>query len=288
MDGQGLQTLFCAPAEASIRYAQWSFDQRYVIFDVFPQNGEPTLYLLNTQSGALQVEIAPPASGMALIARTWLDNNRVLMTGLIPNADAPQENIYILNLSNGAQQNMKTMGPVFTSTQPCWDFDSSYDAQSLFIAQCSAGSPAGSSTIARQPVTGGSLSQIMSSSTLAFTTVRVIDRGDTTLLALASNTGPGTSGNQQYDGLYVVNTNGSGSPRLLTKTPANATLSLNGFSQCYWANISRDHAMYALETTRGNGGNAEYSLAYGQVSGGAPRTFTDYSQYMAIAGWTTT
>lgn len=288
MDGQGLQTLFCAPPGASIRYAQWSFDQRYVIFDVFPQGGEPTVYLLNIQSGALQVEVTPPASGTALIARTWLDNDHVLMTGLIPNSDAPQENIYILNLGSGAHQSMKNITQVFTSAQPCWDFDSSYDAQSLFITQCTVGAPDGTSTIGRQPVTGGSLSQIMSSPTLAVTTVRVIDRGDNTLLALASNTGPGTTGNQQHDGLYVVNTDGSGSPRLLTRTPAGAILSLNAFSQCYWANVSRNHTMYALETTKGSGSSIEYSLSYGQVSGGTPKAFTDYNQYMAIAGWTTT
>jgi eukaryotic-like serine/threonine-protein kinase len=288
LDGQGLQTLLCAPAGMTIRYSQWSIDQRYVVFDEFPQNGEPTVYLLNTQSGALQIEVTPPASGAALVARTWLDNNRILMVGIIPNSDAPQENIYILNIGGGANQDTASIHPVFTSAQPCWDFDSSYDSQTLFIAQCIAGPPTGSSTIGKQPSTGGTLSPIMASSSLAFNTVRVIDPASTTLLALASNTSEGNTGSQQNDGLYTVKTDGSGSPLRLTSVPAQAVESLNTFSQYFWSNISRDHTMYALETVKANGASSQYTLAFGQLSGGAPNAFTDYNQYMAMAGWTTT
>ena len=84
LDGQGLQTLLCAPTGMTIRNSQWSIDQRYVIFDEFPQVGEPTVYLLNTETGTLQVEIKAPSKGSALVARTWLDNNRVLMVSIVP------------------------------------------------------------------------------------------------------------------------------------------------------------------------------------------------------------
>ncbi len=287
MDGQGLQTLICAPAGATIKDAQWSIDQRSIIFDEFPPSGEPTVYLLNTQTGALQVEITPPVSGTALIARTWLDNNRVLMVGTIPNSDSPQKNIYILNIGSGANQSTTSIAPVFTSTQPCWDFDSSYDSQTLFITQCVPGASTGSSTIGQQSATGGTLSPILNSPTLAFKTVRVIDPASSTLLAIASNTTLGNTGNQQNDGLYVVNTNGSGSPRLLTSTPANSAINLNLFSQYFWSNLSRDTTMYALETSSPNGNSLAYSLSYGHVSGGAPNAFTNFNQPMMIAGWTT-
>ena len=288
LDGQGLQTLLCSPAGMAIRNSQWSIDQRYVVFDEFPQNGEPTVYLLNAQTGALQVEVTPPTSGAGLVARTWLDNNRVLMVGITPNSDAPPQNIYILNIGNGAHQNAASITPVFTSAQPCWDFDSSYDGQTLFITQCTPGAPTGSSTVSKQAATGGALSTIMNSTTLAFNTVRVIDPAGNTLLALASNTGQGNTGGQQNDGLYVIKTNGSGSPLRLASTPTNAGDSLNAFSQYFWSNLSRDNTMYALETAKTQGSGSEYSLSYGQISGGTPNTFTDYNQYMAIVGWTTT
>ncbi|HEY0753992.1 MAG TPA: protein kinase [Ktedonobacteraceae bacterium] len=288
LDGEGLQTLLCAPSGLSIRYSQWSFDQRYVIFDEFPQNGEPTVYLLNIQNGALQVEVTPPASGGALIARTWLDYNRVLMVGLLPNSDASPSNIYILDIGNGANQRTANITPVFHSTQPCWDFDSSYDGQTLFIAQCTPDALTGSSIINKQAVTGSGTATVLNSATRAFSALRVIDATNTSLLAIAANTGTGNIGNQQNDGLYVVKTDGSNGIRLLTHTPVNATLGLNTFSQYFWSNLSRDNKMYTLATTKINGSSSEYILSFGQISGGAPSAFVDYTQYMAVAGWTTT
>ncbi len=189
LDGQGLQTLLCAPSGMTIRGSQWSIDQKQVIFDEFPQSGSPTVYLLNIQTGALQVEVTPPTSGLSLLPRTWLDNQHVLMTGIMPNSDAPQQNIYVLNTNNGTNQSIASARQVFTSTQPCWDFDSSYDSRTLFIAQCTLAQPHGSSTIGRQPSNGGATTSVLSSSKLAFNTVRVIDKQSANLLALASDSG---------------------------------------------------------------------------------------------------
>lgn len=287
LDGQGLQTLLCAPSGMSIRNAQWSIDQRYVIFDEFPQVGEPTVYLLNMQTGSLQVEVNAPASGIAPIARTWLDYNRVLMVGMVPNSDAPSQNIYILDIGNGAHQNMANIAPIFTPTQPCWDFDSSYDGKTLFIAQCSPGQTTSSSTISQQPATGGTASTILTSSTLSFSTVRVIDPQNTNLLAISANTEQGASSDPAHDGLYLIRTDGSIAPQRLVSTPANEYNSLNSSSQYFWSNISRDGNMYVLQTTKLNGSSNEYLLSYGTLSGGSPKAFVDFNQYMAVAGWTT-
>src|SRR6266566_3939876 len=54
MDGQGLQTLFCAPAGYRIFGAQWSVNQKLVVFDDGQDNGGVTTYLLNMASGSLQ------------------------------------------------------------------------------------------------------------------------------------------------------------------------------------------------------------------------------------------
>lgn len=289
LDGQGLQTLLCAPEGMTIRGSQWSIDQKYVIFDEFPQSGgAPSVDLLNVQSGALQVEVAPSVTGTALLPRTWLDFQHVLMTGIIPASDAPPQNIYQLDITKGPNQNMSDITQVFTFAQPCWDFDSSYDAQTLFITQCTPAQPAGSSTIMQRPVGGGNPTTILNSSTLAFNTVRVIDHKSTTILAIASDTSPGTSsGDPIHDGLYLLKTSGT-TPLRLTNTSSGEISRLNAYSQYYWSNVSRDVRLYALETQTPD--KNIYALSYGQLDGHAPITFASLSDgtVMSIAGWTTT
>src|SRR5712692_9409792 len=62
MDGQGLQTLYCpttasngADPASALDYAQWSINQRFVIFNSYTNQGA-YLYLLNIQSGSVQRE----------------------------------------------------------------------------------------------------------------------------------------------------------------------------------------------------------------------------------------
>ena len=291
LDGQGLQTLFCAPSGTNIRGSQWSLDQKYVIFDEFPQNiGGPTVYLLNIQSGALQVEVNAPSSGIALLPRTWLDYHRVLMIGIVPNSDAPPQNIYVLDITNGAHQSLASTTRVFSSSQLCWDFDSSFDGRSLFIVQCTFGEPNGSSTIVQQPSDGGAPTPILSSSTLTFNTVRVIDPRSIKLLALASDSGGfgAGRGDPAHDGLYLLKADNSAPPLRLTSTPSTQFAELNAYSQYFWSNVSRDETLYALRLV--NLSNNTYTLEFGPVNGGAPTVFASISDgtAMSIAGWTTT
>lgn len=291
MDGQGLQTLLCAPSGMTIRDSQWSIDELHIIFDEFPQAGEPTVYLLNALNGKLQVEVAPPASGLALVPRTWLDNTRVLMVGILPSPDPVAQNIYVLNLANGANQSTSSAPEVFSLSPllPCWNFDTSFDARSLFIAQCTPGIPTGSSQIIQQPVAGGLSTTVLTSSTLAFNTVRVIDpRNPSSLLALASDlSSGGPNGDPAHDGLYFLNTNTPSSPTRLTSTPAGSYSILNAFSQYFWSNVSRDDTMYVLETI--TPGSHAYTLSYGPLHGGKPTAFASIGgTVLEVAGWTTT
>ncbi len=291
LDGQGLQTLYCAPSGTSIRGSQWSLDQKYVIFDAFPQNiGGPTVYLLNIQSGALQVEVNAPSSGIALLPRTWLDYHRVLMIGIVPNSDAPPQNIYVLDITNGAHQNTASVARLFSPTQQCWDFDSSFDGRLLFLAQCTYGDPSGSSTIDQQPIDGGATTSILSSSTLAINSVRVIDQRSIKLLALASDSGGfgAGRGDPAHDGLYLVKADHSAPPLRLTSTAATQFAELTMYSQYFWSNVSRDQTLYTLELL--NPSSNLYTLEFGSVNGGLPIVFASISDgtAMSIAGWTTT
>jgi serine/threonine protein kinase len=282
VDGQGLQTLHCAPAGYRIFGAQWSIDQKMVVFDEGQDIGGPTICLLNMASGALQMELVPPAAGLAYLPRTWLDYTRVLMVGFAPNSDAPPQNVYVLDTTKGAHQAVANLQQVVTLGSPCWDFDSSYDGTKLFISQCTPGQPNGSSTVSVEPATAAPPSTFFTSSTLSITGIRVIDPNNTYLLATVSN---GT-GNTSNDGLYKLKTDGSTNPLRLTSTSAGNVSSLNNYSQYFWSNISRDGSMYALEMA--NFSTSTYTLMFGPLNGDTPTTFASISgTEMEIAGWTT-
>lgn len=289
MDGKGLQTLACAPAGDIIRSPQWSVDQKLIVFDESPNTGGATLYLLSVASGLLQTELTPPASGLAYLPRTWLDNTRVLMTGYIPNSDAPAQNIYILDTALGPHQQSSTLQTFATITTPCWNFDSSFDGKTIFYNQCTPGNPEGSSTLASQRVGSSSASQVFSSSTLAINAVRVFDNTNAFLLATALNAAQGVSGDRSKDGLYKIATNGSNNVIPLVQAGNGLSPTLNLYSQYFWSNVSRDHSLYALEESGVQGSNFRYRLLYGSMNGGAPNSIADISDgtELEIIGWTT-
>ena len=278
MDGKGLQTLACAPAGTLIRSPQWSIDQKLIVFDESPTIGGASIYLLSVASGLLQTELTLHSSGLAYLPRTWLDNTRVLMTGYIPNTDAPAQNLFILDTALGPHQQSSAIQKFATLITPCWNFDSSFDGKTIFYNQCTPGAPEGSSTVAAQStVSGSSASQVFSSSTLAITTVRVFDRSNAFLLATASNSAQGVSGDHSKDGLYKIATDGSNNAIPLVAAGNGLFCNLNLYSQYYWSNVSRDGNLYALQESGAQGSNFNYTLLYGSMNGGAPNTIASIS-----------
>jgi hypothetical protein len=292
MDGQGLQTLYCSPSNSHIFGAQWAMDQQHVVFNVGQDSGGTITYVLNMANGSLQTELVSTAPGLAYLPRTWLDNKRVLLVGFAQNVDgfdqnahAPPQNVYILDITKGANQQASDLQQVVSSGQPCWDFDSSFDSSKLFVNQCTPGQSLGSSSVGDQPATGGSLHTFLTNSTLAINTVRVI-APDNTLLAIANNTSQGVNGDTSKDGLYLLKTDGS-KPLLLTLNNSGETSNLNLFSQYFWSNVSRDGKLYALEMSSSS--TSRYTLVVGPIAGGTPTTFANISDgttVMKIAGWT--
>ncbi len=125
------------------------------------------------------------------------------------------------------------------------------------------------------------------SSTLAITSVRVIDPNSTYLLATATNMGLGVRGNTSNDGLYKLKTDGSTTPLRLTSSNAGEISALNSFSQYFWSNVSRDGSMYVLQMTNFST-TSTYTLMFGSLNGGTPTTFASISgTVLEVAGWTT-
>jgi eukaryotic-like serine/threonine-protein kinase len=305
MDGQALQTLYCAtpasnganPASA-LSNIEWSANQQLAAFNSYT-GAASYLYLLNMHNGSLQTELSTN-SGVIDTPLTWLDNTRLYLYG--PEVDAPPQALYLLDTSRGANQNPNNLQKVFDAsgvmgtTNFCWNADSSFDGAKLYTGQCTTapntsgpgiGSQSGPSTINVRPATGGAQQKIFTSQNMAITAIRSISK--TTLLLLVNNNGTGTNVDTSQNGLWKVDTDGSGLTRLTTGGAgvSGGPSSLNQFNQYPWSNISRDGSMFALQHNTANG--QTQSLLAGSLSGGTPTTFALISDgtQLSIVGWTT-
>jgi hypothetical protein len=305
MDGQALQTLYCAspasnganPASA-LNNIDWSVNQQLTAFNSYT-GAASYLYVLNMRNGTLQSEISTYSSVIDT-PLTWLDNTRLYVNG--PEVDAPPQALYILDTTKGTHQNPNNLQKVFDassvtgSTNFCWNADSNFNGTNLFTSQCTTapnpngpgiGSQSGPSTINVRPATGGTQQKIFTSQTMAITVVRSISQ--TTLLLLINNNSSVTNIDTSQNGLWKVNTNGSGLARLTTSGAgvSGGPSLLCQFTQYPWSNVSRDGSMFAIQQNTANG--QTQSLLYGSLSGGTSTTFASISggTQLSIVGWTT-
>lgn len=281
VDGQGLQTLYCAAPDTIIAATQWSFDQKQAVFSV-----GNNVDLLNLTNGQVQTEVIPDA-GKSYVPRTWLDNSHVYLVGIVPNSDAPPQNVYLLDIQKGHNQHSTDLQKIVNTTQGCTSFDTSYDSTLLYVATCTNGTATGAgpgastgpSTIAVLPAAGGTTQPIYNNTNQGIALVRAISK--TTLLFQVNN----YSGDTTQNGLWKVNTDGSGSTHL--STDPNNTQSLCTFTQYAWSNVSRDGTLYALQSYDPK--TNTYGLSYGSLNGGAPTEFASINDgtQLYLAGWTT-
>jgi len=304
-DGQALQTLYCGTAASNganpasaVSNIEWSTNQQFVAFTSYT-GAASYLYLLNMQSGALQIELSTN-SGVIDTPLTWLDNTRLYLNG--PEVDAPPQALYLLDTSRGANQNPNKLQKVFDAssvtgtTNFCWNADSTFDGAKLFTSQCittpnfngpGIGSQSGPSTINMRPATGGAQQKIFTSQNMAITAIRSISK--TTLLLLINNNATGTNVNTSQNGLWKVNADGSGLTRLTSSgagVSGGPTL-LCPYTQYPWSNVSRDGSKFASQQNSVNGQTE--SLLFGSINGGSSTTFASISDgtQLSIVGWTT-
>jgi serine/threonine protein kinase len=278
MDGQEMQTLYCAPSNADIFGVQWSFDQKSVIFDVGPHL--PVAFLLNVASGKLQQELAS-SGNVSYVARTWLDNTHVYMVSLLSDTEAPpqSQDLYILDTGKGANQQSGSLQKIATISPACGSFDTSYNSTKLLISSCSgsASGAIGPSKITAQPATGGTTTTIVTIPQ-AVTALRSVT--PTTLLLLIEN----ASGDTSQNGLWKMNADGTGQKRLTTDS--NNTQSLCQFTQYSWSNVSPDSTMYALQSYDPK--TQTYRIYYGLLNGGPVNEIiaSTPATPLLLVGWT--
>lgn len=306
MDGRGLQTLYCGSTLSNII---WSSDQQSVLFSqsTSPQTSYG-IYLLNLHTGAVQLELKPTQTQLGssgVYPVTWLDNTRAYVA-FTTAPIAPFDRLGILDTSKGPNQPASSLVAIYQDktgipyNYPCWNADSSYDASTLFVAQCSGisapncsgscalGTREGPSAIYTEPGAGGTLKSLFNSQTLGIAAVRSIT--SSLLLLQVDNFSQNYQVDTSQNGLWIIHSDGTGLTRLTTE--ANKTSAgLCQFSQNPWSNASRDGNLYSFQTNASNSPHhiTAYTLSYGSLNGGSPKSFAsvnDGSQ-LAIVGWTT-
>ncbi len=281
VDGQGLQTLYCAPLGNFILGSQWSFNQQAVIFGAGAGGVLPSVYLLTLNDGTLETVMTPQGK-MGYLPRTWLDTTHVYMVGFLPQArDAVFQNVYLLDLQNGANQPESDLQQIFASTQRCMSFDTSFDVTQLYESTCSGDNTQsfnGPSSVTVQDAKGSTPKEIFTSKTMAITTIRAIN--STTLLLMVEN----TVGDTSQNGLWKMNIDGTNLTRLSTDT-ANSQ-SLCTFSQYAWSNASFDNTFYALQSNQQD--IHSYGMSYGLLASGDSNHFADIRDgtQLFLVGWT--
>jgi len=307
MDRQGLQTLYCAPANlatsnsssSSLYSLAWSTDQKTVMFiqqDV--SNGQsPPLYLLNLAKGAVQKELSLDSnSSITYFPRVWIDNTHIALLAEAPSGNSQGESIYVLDTKNGTNQQSNALKLIITVSTACFGFDISPDHKEFFLVRCNINSSIsyinyqGPSSITTLPVTGGSESTIYTTQTLAVTGLRVIS--STTLLV--SITAFANDANFSQNGLYTMRIDGTGLTKIVGNdfigdTPTQ-NINLNQSSPYTWSVTSRNSRLYSLLLI-GCGMHCTFTLLFGSLTGGTLTTLASGSSSGAFSltfvGWTT-
>lgn len=278
MDGQGLQTLLCAPGYG-IQQVQWSHDQHYLVY-YNTVNEQGVVYLLDMLKGTLQTELTTPPQ-VSLLLRTWFDATHIYISDSA--IDTVYSHLYLLDIKKGARQHLSNMLTVLF--QEYGDFDISDDGSSLFTTDgnCRDGTCDGPSHIAIQSLTKGPKHTIYRSDAYDAVAVRVIDHNR--LLFIIGNSPLVTD--TSHNGLWEMNLDGSNLTHLI-KTSTIQYSFVNYRSQEPWSNISRDTSMYVLQVNEFKSVIETHSLLVGSVLGGKPKVFAtiaDGSQ-LAVVGWT--
>ncbi len=199
--------------------------------------------------------------------------------GFVPGSSTTQNGLYLLDIGKGANQSDTSLQQIAALTT-CGNFDTGFDTSTIYTSQCTGNAfqENGPSTINKQSTNSGTASTIYSDPNAAITVVR--DITPTKLLLLIENS---STFDTSRNGLWSINTDGSGLTRLTTDTDGSQALC--PFSQYYWSNVSQDGKWYAMQGY--NASKNEYKILFGPLNGGTPTVFADITDgtQMYLAGW---
>ncbi len=284
IDGQGLQTLYCAPQSTGLLMLTWSPDQQHVAFFGGKKEGDSFagVSTIDMRTGKVQLVLDDPS---ALDMLFWKNNQQLYIRFAFI---VPTNTLYLLDTTHGSNQHKKDLTSVFQqqTSKPCWNAAASVDGTALFISQCTPAPPARTgapyvtgppSSISKQAATGGSLHTILTTKQLAIVDVHTVSQH--VLLFEVDKFGFSKSETDSRNGLWKVNTDGSGLLQLTHEVEVG-----DGNEGPAWRYASRDGTYYAYgiwdQTTK------RTTLKYGSLSGGPTTSFTNSNSGSRIVGWT--
>lgn len=308
IDGQHLQTLYCAPAQASIDDALLSPDQHSLVFNQVDQNDISILYLLDMTTGKLHTELSPLQPNypgiigqlqnnnlnhleaqqfnpipsrhyLIYIPMKWA-NNSLYLLGTVRASPAPPPQLALLrDISKDATQQQSNLQSISNITAPdgnaCFDYNVMPDNQQILCSAYALIGPASPTTITLQPATGGTSHLVYSNPAGGEIVARVLSNSTILFILDKPNSPPA---------LWKINTDGSGLTQLMAAQTTDTGLGFAYSSYLPWSITSRDGTLYALEVSSMTGNTQ--SLLFGSLSGGLPRTFATNTNSLMLIGWT--
>ncbi len=277
MDGQGLQTLYCAPAGQSIGSLSWSPDQKSLVFNeqATSVTAPPATYLLDIAKGTLGLLLTQPKftsifGGSVYVPLDWIDNARLYMREFISALDNPTRGLYLLDTAKGMQQTARNL--LLVANSPTSSYNGiavSPNGKNLFLSKCSCAFQGGSgpSSITVQPTSGGTPQTMYTNPTAAILGIYMLSDKRLLLLVESYTESSNVSVDKSQNGLWTINTDGTGLKRISTQKETEYIF-LNDSMQYPWANISRDGSNYvALVRTCAGSGSCTNTLVIGSMSG---------------------
>lgn len=260
-DGSLLQTVYRSCTAGSV--GSWSPDGREIAFT------DPTtsITVLDLASGRLQH--FQLGSGLTSYRPAfWTDNRHVLVERNSP-ADSPQIEVELLDISKGTQQTARDVTPITSLPTFCGRIVSDGYGSQWFSsictgveANCQGRQVQGPSRVSMFPAAGGAARTIYSSPSRAVTAIA--PAGPSVLLIYIEN----TSGDLSQDGLWKINTDGSGLARLTT---TQVQVCQYDDERIYpFTQIASDGTGYALLSMDAG----KQTLVVGSLAGGSPTTIS--------------
>lgn len=324
MDGQQLQTLYCAPAQTNVNNLVLSPDRHYLVFNqVNSDESASILYLLDMRTGKLQTELATlqpnypvfgqglaQTSSMPLLTSSFSQHKASDSLPARPFNPLPSKHypIYI-PMKWATNSSIYLLGRLIATPSPPPQLVLLRDISKDVTQQGSNLQP-----IVVTPETNNcqdvdvtpDSQQVVCSSYIQFGTgnpssilmqpttggaFRSVYRnaagGSLTARAFSDSTIIFILYRQNAPpALFKINSDGGGLTQLMA-APTTKTLlniTVSGSSYLPWSIASRDGTLYALQLYDLT--TDKQSLIFGSVSGGMPKTITSSSNQLAVVGWT--
>lgn len=265
-DGSMLQTVYEACA-TGISFGNgmdaWSPNGQEVVVS----DPATSLSVLDLTSGTMQRFVLPNNGSLSYSPAFWSDNQHLVIMRS-DSANAARVELELLDISKGTHPTASDLTQITSIPTFCGKFAPGGNGSQVFTSSCTAlngncqgQQVQGPSSVNMIPASGGATRTVYRSQSQAVTAIAAA--GPSSLLIYIET----TRGDLSQDGLWKINTDGSGLTRLTTTRALTCEYVQYPYSL---TQVSSDSTRYALLFMDG----AEQKLIVGSLAGGAPTTIT--------------